>query len=57
MMLIQPVAYAASLFLALTCLLRWTHRRNAAYRLQRSLGGYLVRRSCGPAHRAGLGVA
>lgn len=42
---IQPVLFAASLFLALTSLLRWTNRREVTNRLQRSLQAYLIKRS------------
>ena len=42
---IQPVLFAASFFLALTSLLRWTHRREVTNRLQRSLRAYLTKRS------------
>ena len=42
---LQPVLFAASLFLALTSLLRWTHRREVTKRLQRSLQAYLTKRS------------
>ncbi len=44
MMTIQPVAYAASLFLSLTCLLQWTCRREVGNRVQRSLRLYLRKR-------------
>ena len=40
----QPVLFAASLFLALTSLLRWTYRREVTNHLQRSLRAYLVKR-------------
>ncbi len=50
---IQPVLFAASLFLALTSLLRWTHRREITNRLQRSLRAYLMKRSSELALSAG----
>lgn len=39
----QMAAYAASLFLALAFLLRWTYHREAANRMQRSLRAYLLK--------------
>ena len=40
----MPPFFAATLFLALASLLRWTYRRDVTNRLQRSLKVYLIKR-------------